>query len=96
MCSAEHCGNYRNSLTYTLDHSPYVGTRVLSLIDGFLVKAALIKTIIPLFKKLSIIFYAVSKKYYGVKESQTLFCWGISGVVAISFFIFKGVAETMK
>jgi hypothetical protein len=82
MCSAEHCGNYRSSLTYTLDHPPYVGTRVLSLIDILLVKATLIKTIIPLSKKLSIIFYAVSKKYYGVKESQTLYLLGNHGFAA--------------
>jgi len=61
MCSAEHSWNYRNLLTHTLDPPPYVGFEVLSLIVALLIqalplKSALIKTIIPLSKKLSIDF----------------------------------------
>ena len=67
MCSAEHGGNYRNLLTHTLDHPPL---EVLSLIVALFVKTALIKTIIPLSRKLSIALCAVSKAYYRVKEQQ--------------------------
>jgi hypothetical protein len=70
MCSVDHYGNYCDSLTHTLDHPPYAGLEVLSLVEAFLVKTALIKTIIPLSKKLSIVSYAASKTYYRVKESQ--------------------------
>jgi len=34
MCPAEHRGNYRNSLTHTLDQQPYVDLRVVLLIDA--------------------------------------------------------------
>ena len=76
MYSAEHCGNYRNLLTHTLDHPTYVGLEVLSVIVALLIQAllgktALIKTIIPLSKQLSIVFCAASKICYRVKESQS-------------------------
>jgi len=56
MCWSEYDGNYRNALTHTLDRPSYIGLEVLSLIVALLVKTALIKTIIPLSKKLSIVF----------------------------------------
>jgi len=34
MFSAEHRGNYRNLLTHTLDHQPYVDLKVVLLIDA--------------------------------------------------------------
>ena len=34
MCWAEHRGNYRNSLTHTLDHQPYVDPKLALLIDA--------------------------------------------------------------
>jgi len=70
MCSAQYRWNYRNSLTHTLDHPLDVGLEVLALIVALLLKTALIKTIIPLSKKLSIVFCAASKKYCGVKEQR--------------------------
>lgn len=51
--------NYKgtsNLLTHTLAHPPYVGLEVRSLIVVLLVTTALIKTIIPLSKKVSIVF----------------------------------------
>jgi hypothetical protein len=56
MCWAHYCGNYRNSLTHTLYHPSYIGLEVLSFILALLIKTALIKTIIPLSKELSIVF----------------------------------------
>ena len=56
MCWAEHRENYRNCLMHTLYHPPYIGLEVLYLILALTIKAALIKTIIPLSKKLSIVF----------------------------------------
>jgi len=44
MCSAEHCGNFCNSLTHTLDHPPYVDLEILSFIVALLAKAAFIKS----------------------------------------------------
>jgi hypothetical protein len=70
MRRAQHLGNYRKSLTHTPNQPPYVGLEVLSLIVALLVKTALVKTIILISKKLSIVFYAVSKTYYGVKEPR--------------------------
>ena len=63
MCWAQHHENYRKSLTHTLDHQPYVDLKVLLLIE-----AIRIETIVPLPRKLSIVFCAVFKTYYGVKE----------------------------
>jgi len=70
MCSTAHRENYRNSLRRILDHPIYVDIEVLSFIAALLIKATLIDAIIPLSKKLSIVFCTVFNKYYGVKESQ--------------------------
>jgi hypothetical protein len=44
MYSTEHRGNYRNSLTHTLDHPPYIGREVVSFILALLIQALLVKT----------------------------------------------------
>ena len=74
MCSAEHRGNYRNLLTHTLDHPPYVGLEVLSVIVALLVKIALIKTIIPLSKELSIVFVRRPRNIMDFRSNDTCFC----------------------
>ena len=73
MCSAEHRGNYRNLLTHTLDHPLYVGLEVLSVIVALLVKIALIKTIIPLSKELSIVFVRCSRHTMELRSHDTCF-----------------------
>jgi len=49
-----------NPLTHTLDHRPYIRLIVLFLLEAILIK---VKTIIPLSKKLSIVFCAVFKTF---------------------------------
>jgi len=73
MCSAEHRRNYRNLLTHTLAHPPYVGLEVRSLIVVLLVTTALIKTIIPLSKKVSIVFVRCSKHTMELRSHNSLF-----------------------
>ena len=74
MCSAEHRGNYRNLLTHTLDPPPYVGLEVLPLIVALLAKTALIKTIISLSKKLSIVFVRYLRHTIELSSHKTLDC----------------------
>jgi hypothetical protein len=86
MCRAEHRGNYRNLLTYTLDHPPYVALEVVSLrlallvqalliqallVKALLVKTALIKTIIRLCKKLSIVFVRCPRNIMELRSHDT-------------------------
>ena len=67
MCCAEHCGNYRNSLTHALDHQPYIRLKVL-----FLLEAILVEPIIPLSRKLSIVFVRCSRHAIELRSHKTL------------------------
>lgn len=65
MCSAEHRGNYRNSLTHTLDYRLDISTQNS-------VSPTAYSNIIPLSKRLSIGCYAPSKISSGVEMSQNV------------------------
>ena len=61
ICSVEHLGNYCNPLIRTLNYLPYAVLEVLYLIVVLLLKTALVKSIVPLSKKLSIVFVQCSR-----------------------------------
>jgi hypothetical protein len=76
MCSVEHGGNYRNLLTHPPNYLLCVGLEVLPLMPGLLipglfVKTALIKTIIPLSKKLSIVIVRCPRNITGLRSHDT-------------------------
>jgi hypothetical protein len=76
ICSAEHFGNYRNSLMYTLDHPPYIDVEVALLIEAIpksvlFIDAISIETIIPLSKKLSIVFVRRPRNIMELRSNDT-------------------------
>ena len=50
MCSAEYHGNYRDSLTQTLDHQPYAGLKLELLTDAIRKAVLLIDGILMLYR----------------------------------------------
>jgi hypothetical protein len=91
MCWAEHCENYRNSLTHTPDQPGYVVPEVLSLIVALLVETPPTETIISLSKGLSIVLVRCQRHPTELRSNNSLVCYLMLESYQIAHLVTKTV-----